>query len=249
MNYAAVLAWRPKPLPAPMPWKYHEVPVAIVTHSTRYQWATEMALETGAEAICLDNTDLGCEVNHLRAWEWLGGGSCPWSVVLEDDALPIPKFRLQLHSALQVAPTPIVGLYLGQSRPPHWQPSIARAIAQTREADACFLRSRDLLHGVGYAIRTDLIPDLLDYVPHLIRANIPIDEAISAWARDRALGISHTWPSLVDHRDEKTLITHHDGQPRTEPRKAWCADWRERWEPTLGEIALPECLTHREETG
>ena len=249
MNYAAMLAWRPKPLPAPMPWKYHEVPVAIVTHPTRYQWATEMTLETGAEAICLDNISLGCEVNHLRAWEWLGGGSCPWSVVLEDDALPVPKFRLQLHSMLQVAPTPIVGLYLGQSRPPHWQPSIARAIAQTREADACFLRSRDLLHGVGYAIRTDLIPDLLEHVPHLIRANIPIDEAISIWARDRALGISHTWPSLVDHRDEVTLISHRDGQPRTEPRKAWHADWRERWEPTLGEIALPECLTHREETG
>jgi len=249
MSYTVSPTWRPGPLPTPMPWKYHEVPVAIVTHSKRYHWATEMALETGAEAVCLDNTDLGCEVNHLRAWEWLGGGSCPWSVVLEDDALPVPKFRLQLHSMLQVAPTPIVGLYLGQSRPPHWQPSVARAIAQTREVDACFLRSRDLLHGVGYAIRTSLIPDLLNYVPNLIRSNIPIDEAISAWARSRALGISHTWPSLVDHRDEKTLITHHDGQPRTEPRKAWCADWRERWEPTLGEIALPECLTHREETG
>lgn len=232
------LTWGSGPLPKPMPWPYREVPVAIVTHPKRLAWANSLAEETNAEAVCLDNNNLGCEVNHLRAWEWLAGGSCPWSVVLEDDAVPVPFFRRQLHSMLRVAPTPIVSLYLGRSRPPHWQSSISRAVAQTQEKDACFLSSQDLLHGVGYAVHTSLIPELLLCVTPLART-MPIDEAVSAWARKRDHQISHCWPSLVDHRDEGTLIAHPDGQPRNEPRKAWYADGREVWEPTVGEIPPP----------
>jgi hypothetical protein len=91
---------------------------------------------------------------------------------------------------------------------------------------------------VGYAIRTALLPDLLGDLPHRIRT-APIDEAISAWAQERDYGISYTWPSLVDHRDEPSLVRHLDGQPRRTGRVAWYADCREGWHPTLGEITPP----------
>lgn len=233
--------WLPDPIPAPPPWRFHEVPVAIVAHPHRHHHLDELVAATTAEAVILDNQDFGCEVNHLRAWEWLAGGNCPWSVVIEDDALPVQRFRFQLHAALKVAPTPIVSLYLGRSRPPHWQESIAQSVGKTRLEDACFLTASALLHGVGYAIRTALIPDLLASLPGMIK-DTPIDEAISSWARQRDYGISYTWPSLLDHRDEGTLIDHPDGHPRTKPRKAWCADWRERWESTTVEIPTPKRL-------
>ena len=82
---------------------------------------------------------------------------------------------------------------------------------------------------------------LLANLPGTVK-DTPIDEAISSWARQRDYGISYTWPSLLDHRDEGTLVEHRDGQPRAEPRTAWCADWRESWESTTVEILDPEKL-------
>lgn len=241
----AVAHWSPDPLPAPMPWPPHEVPVMVVAHPQRLEQARHLAQETTAEAIAVDDGPFGCEVNHLRAWEWLGSGRSPWSVVLEDDAVPVPRFRYQLHAALKVAPTPIVSLYLGRTRPPHWQSSIAAAVGHTRLQDACFLTAPALLHGVGYAIRTSLIPDLLARVPKLARS-LPIDEAITVWARLAGHRISYTWPSLVDHHDGPSLINHRDGQPRRSGRVAWCADWREQWTPTTHEIAEPTHFRHEE---
>ena len=228
-------SWDPGPLPKPMPWGYKEVPLAVVTHPKRIAWANSLAEAVNAEAVIVDKHSWGCETTHLRALEWLGSGTCPWSVVLEDDAVPIPFFRRQLHAMLRVAPTPIVSLYLGRSRPPHWQSSISQTLAAVREKDACFLRCRDLLHAVGYAVHTSLIPEMLVSIGR----TTPIDEGISAWAREQGHEISMSWPSLVDHRDKGSLITHQDGQDRTEPRKAWYADSREVWEPTQAEIPVP----------
>ena len=230
--------WLPDPLPAAPPWPAREVPVAIVAHPSRTAHLDALVQQTTAEAVILDDRNYGCEVNHLRAWEWLGGGNCGWSVVIEDDALPVAKFRYQLHAALGVARTPIVSLYLGKQRPPHWQTSVARAIGAAQLHDVCFFRATALLHAVGYAIRTALIPDLLGDLPARVKTT-PIDEAITAWARDRGHPISYTWPSLVDHRDETPLVDHPDRQGRTKGRTAWCADWRQDWKPTLGDIAEP----------
>lgn len=240
--------WLPDPVPEPMPWRFHEVPVAIVAHPSRLVQASIMGEQIFAEAIVVDDKHYGCEVNHLRAWEWLAGGNCPWSVVIEDDAVPIDRFRHQLHAVLQAAPTPIVSLYLGRQRPPHWQHRIAEAIGRAKLTDACFLEATALLHGVGYAIRSALLPDLLAELPSRI-TDTPIDEAITAWARERDHLISYTWPSLLDHRDGPSLAAHHDGQPRRTGRTAWYADGREHWTPTLGEIAEPERVAQREEVG
>lgn len=230
--------WTPSPLPKPPPWRFHEVPVAIVAHPRRDSRPDGLALLTNAEAVVVDDQDYGCEINHLRAWEWLGGGDCPWSVVIEDDAVPVQRFRYQLHAALRVAPTPIVSLYLGRTRPPHWQASIAQAVGATKLADACFLTASALLHAVGYAVRTNLIPSLLEEVPEIARTH-PIDEAITEWARRHQYRISYTWPSLVDHKDGPSLVSHKDGHPRRSGRVAWCADWRQDWSSTSAGIADP----------
>lgn len=231
----------------PPPWPYHEVPVAIVAHPDRAGGIDALAEQVNAEAVLMDDIDspLGPFVNHLRAWSWLSGGSCPWSVVMEDDAVPLAAqgirgFRWQLHAALAVARAPVVSFYLGRSRPPIWQPSIARAVGQTHFRDACFLTSSHLLHGVGYAIRTDLIPDMLQSVAPL-RDTLAVDEAVSLWARARNHRVAYTWPSLLDHRDGPSLIADRPGD-RSLPRRAWCVDSRRTWEPTAWPIPLPYAL-------
>jgi hypothetical protein len=236
--------WLPDPLPEPPPWRFHEVPVAIVAHPERLDRLDELSLMTNAEAAVVDDRNYGCEVNHLRAWEWLAAGNCPWSVVIEDDAVPVDRFRYQLHAALRVSPTPIVSLYLGRTRPPHWQAAVAQAVGRTRLQDACFLTASALLHGVGYAIRTSLLRNFLAELPEIVRDH-PIDEAVTVWARRHGHAIGYTWPSLIDHRDEPSLIDHRDGQARRTGRVAWCADWRERWEPTRIGIADPETFRQK----
>lgn len=233
----------------PMPWPPHEVPIAVVAHPQRRAQAEALAEEVYAEALLMDDAErpFGPFVNHLRAWSWLSGGNCPWSMVIEDDAVPLAvaprgpqSFRWQLHAALRAARTPVVSFYLGRSRPPLWQSSIARAVGRTYLRDACFFTSSHLLHGVGYAIRTDLIPDMIQSIAPL-QHTLGVDEAVSLWARARAHRVSYAWPSLLDHSDGPSLITDRPGD-RTLPRRAWCVDSREVWGPTALPIPTPHLL-------
>lgn len=230
----------------PPPWPHHEVPIAVVAHPKRSEQAEALSEKIHAEAVIMDHPRYpdGHFVNHLRAWSWLSGGNCPWSVVLEDDAVPLSRppgtqsFRWQLHAALKAARSPVVSLYLGTSHPSLWQSCIALAVGQTHQRDACFFTSPYLLHGVGYAVRTELIPDLLKSITPL-QHTLPIDAAVSLWCRARSHTVSYTWPSLVDHADGPSLIPDRD---RSLPRRAWCVDSRASWEPTALPLPLPEPL-------
>ena len=82
--------------------------------------------------------------------------------------------------------------------------------------------SSDLLHAVGYCIRTALVPDLLEALPEM-----PIDDAITTWARDQGRRIAYAWPSLTDHEDKDTLISKRPTRNAT--RKAHRTGTRTQW--------------------
>jgi len=234
--------------PTPPPWSPHDIPVAIVAHPRRWKQAQELSSSVGAEALVWDNAHLGCEASHRRAWEWLAQGKTGepgdprgYSVVLEDDVAVMADFRHQLTAALRVAPSPIVSLYLGRGRPPHYQPAIAHAITSL-PTDVCWFTAPVLLGAVGYAIRTELLPELLSHP----QAPLPIDEQISAWAQAANHTVAYTWPSLVQHRDLAPLITErHDQQDRIEKRVAWRFDTRLHWDTSSAPIKTPEELGMR----
>lgn len=227
-------------VPEPPPWSTTQIPIAIVTTSAdrkRYRMATDLAEEVGAEAISVDNARIGTGRNHLRAWTWLASGNHPFSVVLEDDSVPVEDFRDQLDQVLEVAPTPIVSLYLGRSHPPHWQNEISKAILPLYE-DPCFLIASDLLHGVGYAIRTEMVPQMIDRVQGDVFYR-PIDEAISSWAHSIACPVSYARPSIVDHLDGPSLHAPTSWQPRDGIRQAWLWDSRDNWASSTAMIETP----------
>lgn len=205
--------------------------VAIVAHTARRTAAEHLAHTLQADYVAMDDGTLGCEANHLRAWDWhQHNTTTEWSIVLEDDAIPAPDFRDQLAAALAVAPSSIVSLYLGTGNPPHWQPHVRNAIAAA--GDACWLTSHNLLHAVGVAIRTELLPMQLDQ-------HMPIDTAISNWAKRYGHRVAYTLPSLVDHADTTPVITtRHDGRPRTAPRHAHRHGSRDHWTATTAKLAI-----------
>lgn len=224
------------------------IPIGIVAHHSRHERATRMAELVDAEMIAVDEGGVGAGRNHEHCYEWLAESTAPWVVLLEDDAMPVKDFRRQLHAVLRAAPeTGLLSLYLGRTRPPHWQLSIAQVIAR----DEHFLMATELLHHVAVAIRPTLIPVMLRYIRQETPygdGRMPIDEAIGRWARAASMPIAYCHPSIVDHDARLgTLIQRHLSQHKTddghrpahETRKAWVFGVRDSWETTTATIPDP----------
>lgn len=196
---------------------------AVCAHVDRSEQANALSAALTAP-IAWDDGSLGSNPNHDRAWQLayetaLQAGT-DWCLVLEDDAQPIPELTQALPLLLQDLPdNGICSLYTGTGRPPHYQPRIAQAHSLAALGRATYLRHTYLLWGVAVAIRTAHIPDMLAFVTQF--PELPYDYRIGEWLVARGMHCYYTTPSLVDHEDSTTLITHYDGQPRTEPRKAW----------------------------
>lgn len=198
------------------------IALGVVAHTSRTTQAKALAQQVQADFFSIDNGYLGCDQHHRQVQVHLAALPSTWAVILEDDAEPVDDFRDQLESALLVAPSPIVSLYLGRKRPPHWQHRIGKALASADNAN--WLISTHLLHAVGYAIKTELLPSLLAF-----DSPLPVDQHISRWARYYGHTIAYTLPSLVDHADLPTIVDHPDGEPRTAGRKAWTVGTRDIW--------------------
>lgn len=198
--------------------------IGVVAHTSREPEAKALAHEVEADFISVDNGILGCDDNHEAVQQHLAALTSTWSVILEDDAVPVEDFRAQLTQALPMAPAPIVSLYLGRQRPPHWQKRIQRALAQAEETESPWIISTHMLHAVGYAIRTEHLPSLLAH-----ESTHPIDEHISSWARRYGHTIAYTTPSLVDHADWPTIVDHPDGDRRKPGRTAWSFGSTHQW--------------------
>lgn len=203
------------------------IEVGIVAHHKRIDHANKLAEKVGAETISVDEQGISAEWNHRRLLEWMRDGSQEWSVILEDDAIPVDGFRDQLELALPWAPTPFVSLYLGRGRPPHWQVGISSVLAN----DVSWLVCSSLLHGVGYAVRTKLIDSVIRSLDRTWRdsPSLPIDEALTVWGLEMGIEFSYSRPSLVDHLDIEPVQRHDYGIP-TETRKAWLFGSRESWD-------------------
>jgi hypothetical protein len=148
-----------------------------------------------------------------------------WCIVMEDDAVPVPAFRTEAAAALQCAPSPLVGLYLGQGNP---SGQMQRDIRQVLEKAQAWITADYFISSVAYAVRSNLIPQMLEFIR-------PRDEElplrISRWAQDREILAAYTHPSLCNHADLESVI--YPGIPLAErqklPRVAWNWGTRRNW--------------------
>ena len=212
----------------------NSIRIGIVAHLARAERAKGLAKMVGAEYISIDDGSLGCTGNHAQVLDALANKAARYSVVLEDDAVPVPDFRAHIQAAIASAPmafeddgitpaaAPIVSAYLGTGYPRYWQKGIRRATLAADQAGAPWIVGEHLLHAVGYAIRTDLIPDLLTH-----RAQLPIDDLITGWARTNHHPVAYTWPSLCNHHDGPSVITGRT--QRHHPRHAHRTGTRTNW--------------------
>ena len=191
--------------------------VAVVGDVRRKAQAFGLAQSLDAD-LALDTQASGLTANGQRAWTAAAMTNADWTVVLEDDAIPCTDFHTHLTQALTSAPCDVVSLYCGTSYPLQAQDVYRQAITHANQHGDHYLTLPNLWHTVGTAIRTHLVNHMLE---HIADSTLPLDEAITTWMQTTGRPVAYTWPSLVDHKDDHTIIDHPDGLGRTMPRKAW----------------------------
>lgn len=186
---------------------------------------TRLADLVGANFLTVDDGSLGCTRNHTNAWRRHAEAPAEWNLNLEDDAVPVDMFRDQLEKALNVAPSPIVSLYLGGG---YIGDHLTRALLENAQAmDAHWaVTPGAVLHAVALAVREDILSPMIEFLNGKTRA---VDSMLSSWAVRNSYQISYSIPSLVDHADEKSLVTKY----RRSPRRAFKTGRREEWSSKL----------------
>lgn len=216
--------------------------ITVIAHSQRREMAERLAEKVNAE-ICWDSreeqnlgTNLGCALTHLDALKKFAFSDSEWSVCLEDDAVPVSHFNEHLAAALEYAPAPVVGLYLGTGNPSgEAQRQIRQAVVAAQERNQAWLTADCLIGSVGYAIETHLLDDVIDFIANRDE-ELPL--RISRWAQDRRVSVCYTAPSLVNHDDSDSIGRPWRG-PKYLGRKAWWYGTRTNW--CTGSIKLGHC--------
>ena len=146
-----------------------------------------------------------------RAWG-MHDERADWHVLLQDDAIVATHLVESLARGLEyVPPQSLVSLYVGTGRPLAgiW----ATVVNEAREREASWIVGPRSMWGVGLALPTALIPDMLRYCD--TQRGMTDDMRVGRWAQRSKLETWFTWPCLVDHPDGSSLIGHGAG------RTAW----------------------------
>jgi len=217
-----------------------EIPIKIIGHPDRRSMAERLAEKVDGVVSWhsrgrMDHL-LGCALNHLDALKSFLELNVDWVVCLEDDAVPLPEFRRHLSEALEYAPAPVVGLYLGTGNPSgEAQRQIRQAVVSAEERGHAWLLADCLIGSVGYALEAHLLEDMIEFIEDRDE-ELPL--RISRWAQDRKIPICYTQPSLVDHADVDSIGRPWRGDKYT-GRKAWNFSQPSCW--YTGTVQLGHC--------
>lgn len=189
---------------------------AIMAHPARADLVAEMQATLDRDVPIVWDTDTGPPSadkqrrwrTGRRAWE-THHPDADWHIVLQDDALTSPDLIAGLEKALDHIPDSVnlVCPYFGTKRPS--QLVVTRLAREARNDDASFIRSTSLNWGVAIIARTATIDTMLHWCDE--RKSLPYDTRVGRYYRDHLhQECWYTWPSLVDHRDGPSLISHSD---------------------------------------
>lgn len=191
-----------------------QIKFAVIGHHSREQQARALAYQIGPAAhVMIDPDSHGAAWNHRRALEWASEQDCR-VVIIEDDAIPVPRFVALIAGWLERFPDSLCSFYLGTGRPPQYQLQIVERLIVADKTYADYITLPRLIHGVCYSVPP----------PHIARVLSRWDSSKPAdYAVGDAYGGSVIYPcySLVDHADGASVERHPDGSSRSERRKAW----------------------------
>lgn len=175
--------------------------IAVVAHEKRRKMAEELSQIVDADKVFYDDGFLGEWRNHYRALRAGERSGASHVVVLQDDALPVEGFYLALETLVEEKPEELISLYVGTHKPR--AQAVKIAVDKADQKGAAWLSADTLMWGVGVVIPALLISEMLE---HVASSKLPYDQRIGLWVEDTGRDVFYTWPSLVDHADEPTVI-------------------------------------------
>lgn len=150
--------------------------------------------------------------------------ACTHHLVIQDDVLPCPDLVAGAERALKYVPQDVpVSLYVGKVRP------FGRAVTAATAAagsDASWITMAGIYWGPAVIVPTHLIDDMAAWYRRSAVTNY--DRRMSTWFQKRRVLCWYSWPSLVDHRGDESLVNGHGPgrhAHRFHPGSALEVDW------------------------
>ena len=184
-------------------WSPPSLSVAVMAHPKREAMVADLVDRLDRPTVvawdrCGDRYDTGG-----RALD-AADRSCTHHLVVQDDVVPCRDLVAGAERALRWTPQDVpVSLYVGRVRP--FRQRVERAVA--RADGASWITMAGIYWGPAVIVPTAVIDDVLEWWPTAEVANY--DRRLSRWFEERRLACWYTWPSLVEHRGDESLVTGH----------------------------------------
>lgn len=154
--------------------------------------------------------------------------ACSHHLVVQDDAVVCRDLVAGVEESLGHVPDGApMALYVGRVKP------FRRHIEQTTERagdSASWLVMPGIYWGVGIVVPTVDLPELCAWYQTDGERIENYDRRVSTWFQTQGRECFYTWPSLVDHRDDNSLVPGHGAGRRAHrfigsERSALDVDW------------------------
>lgn len=179
----------------------------------RQPYAEALAAAIPGASIVWDDPPSGSSwPAYRRVLEGAGRQGETWTVSLDDDAVLCDGFPGVLAAALAACPGDFAGLYSGSPM----------QVGPAQQAGAAWAATIQVVHGVGWAMRTARAAEALALIDGAIRPEFPSGDArLRYWLAATGRWNYITIPNLVDHRPELVSVTRvHHGEPNRRRRAA-----------------------------
>lgn len=184
--------------------------VKIMAHPKRAEYIPDLVQRLGLESsdVVWDRKNVRWDTGR-RAWQAVDQ-SADWGMVVQDDALVCRDLIAGLELALDQLPeVGVVSPYIGTRRPAANQ--VEQAVKEATAADVSWVKMPSLNWGVAIILPTRIINGLIRWCDQ--QKYPQYDRRIGRYAIDvERLNTWCPWPSLVDHRDEASLVGHGQGR-------------------------------------
>lgn len=174
---------------------------AVMAHPSREKYFEYIKKHLGADVpMFIDHDNRGIWWNARRAWLAFDP-QAEWHCVCQDDLI-FGKHFIEMAWG-SVFGDAVFSFYMGK------RPRFAAMVEEARVKGTPYLELKNLHHECCFAMRTERIQEMIEFCDAL---NPDSDRYINKYINAKKLKVYFPMPSLVDHRDEKSLHNLNRGR-------------------------------------
>ena len=160
----------------------------------------EQLAATATVCVHADPERKGCMSTWLSAVDCATRDETRWSVIVQDDAVPLPGWRDHLEEACFYSPSPVLGLtYFGS----YGERPLAKSVP--------YATGQALLWGGGIAYRRDFLGGLAHWAPRIVEATgyVHDDRLACAYAARIGVKTALVARAILDQPKLDSLLGHN----------------------------------------